>query len=104
MREVWARAAVPIPRFRPVRSEDELRSAFGELQPPLLLKAAWGGGSVGQSVVTEADDIGPAWTATTTAVSAAYEAGLMSLQQPGATADFLVEEVIQSSTRTWWPE
>lgn len=104
MRETWAQAGVPQPRFRPVRSEAELRAACRELTPPLLLKAAWGSGSVGQVVITGEADVTPAWAAATSTVTAAHQSGFMRLQQPGAAGDFLVEEIIDSSTASWWPD
>src|SRR5579875_639350 len=97
MRETWAKAGVPQPHFRPVQSEADLRAAYHELAPPLLLKAAWGSGSVGQVVVAEEADIAPAWAAATATVTAAHQSGFMRLQQPGAAGDFLAEEIINSS-------
>ncbi len=104
MREIWVRAGVPCPRFRPVRNETELLSAVRELNPPLLIKAAWGTGSVGQMVVADEGSAISAWNAATQAVAAAHKAGFTHLQEPGAVSEFLIEEVIQGSIRTWWPE
>ena len=104
MRQAWTTAGVPCPRFRPVRNAAGLLSAFRELNPPLLVKAAWGTGSVGQVVVANESDVAGAWDAARQAVASAHEAGFTRLQEPGAVDDFLVEEVIQGSTRTWWPE
>jgi biotin carboxylase len=104
MRETWEKAKVPSPRFRPVGSEAELREAFRELTAPVLLKAAWGTGSVGQVLIEHERDIPRAWASTSVTVAEAHKSGFMRLQQPGAVNDFLVEEVIPGSTRTWWPE
>ncbi|MDG4792751.1 ATP-grasp domain-containing protein [Micromonospora sp. WMMD1082] len=104
MRAVWEKAGVPSPRFRRVSSEADLRTAFEELNPPLLLKSAWGAGSVGQQVVSTPDDLAPAWAETSAAVAHALSTGFMELQQVGAERDFLAEEIIPGSTRTWWPE
>jgi biotin carboxylase len=104
MREAWTNAGVACPRFRPVRDEAGLLNAFRELNPPLLLKAAWGTGSVGQVIVEHESDVPAAWNAARQALAAAYDAGFAQLQEPGALDDFLVEEIIQGSIRTWWPE
>jgi biotin carboxylase len=104
MREVWAKAGIPSPRFRPVGSEADLRSAYRELAAPMLLKAAWGSGSVGQLVLAQESDVSRVWTVATATVAAAHESGFMRLQEPGAVHDFLVEEIIPSSIRTWWPD
>ena len=61
MRETWEAAGVPIPRFRRVESEEDLAAAVAELRPPLLLKPAWGAGSVAQLVVNGPEDVAPAW-------------------------------------------
>jgi biotin carboxylase len=104
MREIWSKAGVPSPRFRPVTSAAELRAAYRDLTPPLLLKAAWGSGSVGQLILAEESDVDQTWAAATGTVLAAHASGFMRMQQPDAEKDFLVEEIIQSSIRTWWPE
>jgi biotin carboxylase len=104
MRAAWTGAGVPSPRFRPVRDEAGLLAAFRQLSPPLLVKAAWGTGSVGQVIVAAESDVPAAWEASRQAVASAHEAGFTRMQEPGAVNDFIVEEIIKSSTRTWWPE
>jgi biotin carboxylase len=104
MRAVWEAADVPSPRFRRVSSEAELAAALRELTPPLLLKSAWGSGAVGQLVVNSAEDIPRVWAETTEAVAGALRTGFMELQQVGAKHDFLAEEIIPGSIRSWWDE
>ncbi|MFI6437447.1 acetyl-CoA carboxylase biotin carboxylase subunit family protein [Streptomyces sp. NPDC050759] len=102
MREIWEQEGVPSPRFRRVTSEDELKSAYAELTPPLLLKSAWGAGAVGQLVIDSPERIAEAWAETTATVADAHATGFMELQQVGAERDFLVEEIIPGSIRSWW--
>ncbi|MEV6976023.1 ATP-grasp domain-containing protein [Kitasatospora sp. NPDC093806] len=104
MREVWEAAGVPVPRFRTVSSEDELRTAYAELTPPMLLKAAWGAGSIGQFVIESPEQIAEAWRTTAASVSESARHGMAELRIDGTERDFLVEEIIPGSTRTWWPE
>jgi biotin carboxylase len=101
MRAVWESAGVPSPRFRPVPDQAALRRALRDLTPPLLLKSAWGSGSVGQLVIGSADGVAAAWADSHAAITEAAKAAL-PLAEPGATGDFLAEEIIPGSTRSWW--
>jgi biotin carboxylase len=104
MRQTWHRAGVPGPRFRPVADLAELRAACDELTPPLLLKAAWGAGAIGQLMIEGPAHAEEVWHAATSTVAQAYRDGVGELCQPGAERDFLVEEIIDSSIRSWWDE
>jgi biotin carboxylase len=104
MRATWDSAGVPVPRFRPVPTEAALRQALRELTPPLLLKSAWGAGSTGQLVVCSAADAASAWADSHAAVAEADRKGALPLAEPGATGDFLAEEIIPGSTLSWWDE
>lgn len=104
MRATWHDAGVPIPRFRPVSSEAALRRAFGELTPPLLLKAAWGFGSVGHLVIDREERIAPAWAQIHATMTDANSSGRVPLFTPRAVDDFLVEEIIPGTTRSWYPD
>ncbi len=70
----------------------------------MLLKAAWGTGSVGQLVLRSEGDVTETWEAATAAVATAHQSGVIGLLPPGAAGEFLVEEVIPGSIRSWWPE
>lgn len=104
MRAAWESAGVPSPRFRRVSSAAELRQAFTELTPPLLLKSAWGAGSVGQLIIDSEERVGPAWVQSRKAVADADATGVLPLVEPGAAGDFLAEEIIPGTTRSWWPD
>lgn len=104
MRDVWAAAGVPVPRHRPVSSEDDVRRAYAELTPPLLLKSAWSSGSIGQLVLDDEEKIPGAWKSARAAVLKAQSVGAKELSGVVTSGDFLVEEIISGSTRTWWPE
>ncbi|GAA2148762.1 hypothetical protein GALLR39Z86_29660 [Glycomyces algeriensis] len=102
MRQVWEDAGVPVPRFRSVDSAADLRKAFRELEAPMLLKHAWGAGAIGQLVLETEADIESAWAQANEAMIRARERGYTEMQVAGADADFLVEEIIQASTESWW--
>jgi biotin carboxylase len=103
MRLTWERAGVPIPRFRPVSNRAELQAAVQELTPPVLLKAAWSAGSIGQIIVNRPEDVPAAWQEATTAMAAARELGFSELHEHEAgIADFLAEEIVRGSTESWY--
>lgn len=104
MRAAWEKAGVPQPAYRTVASAADLHRAFDELQPPLLLKSAWGAGSTAQLVVSREEEIDPAWEEVTAVMTAADAAGVVMLEVPGAEDDFLVEEIIPGTTQSWWAD
>lgn len=104
MRAAWHQAGVPSPRFLPVSSRAELEAAYRELTPPVMLKAAWGAGSIAQQLISSAGEIGPAWDKASAAVAEALSAGSMELSHSGAIREFLVEELIRATTCGWWPD
>jgi biotin carboxylase len=104
MRQTWRDAGVPVPAFRTVHRPEEVFSAMRELRPPLLLKSAWGAGSVGQMVLTTTEDIVPAWTGHQLAVADDIRDGFSELYVNDADAQVLVEEIVVGSTEGWYDE
>jgi biotin carboxylase len=102
MRETWAAGGVPVPRFARVDSEDDLRAAVSELDGPVLLKPAWGAGSVAQIVLRSDDEVAPAWAAVAEALRKGGQAGMNELYQSGTDGDLLVEEIVTGSTAGWY--
>lgn len=102
MRETWRDAGVPVPAFRTVDGEADLRAAYEELTAPILLKSAWGAGSIGQVLIETGADVATAWAQATGATRLAGGVGHKELHEPRAADQFLVEEVIHGSTRTWY--
>src|SRR5205823_14852739 len=101
MRETWEKAGVPVPRFRRVGSEEDLHRAFRELTPPLLLKPAWGAGSIGQIVLNDGSDVASAWAAICDAQARSAESGYAELYAADAARALLVEAVVAGSTSGW---
>ncbi|WP_431901773.1 ATP-grasp domain-containing protein [Nonomuraea sp. bgisy101] len=102
MRESWAAAGVPIPGFRRVRAEADLRSALTELTPPVLLKPAWGAGSIAQLVLHSPDDAPAAWTQVAAALDKGNQAGMSELYETEADRHLLVEEIVTGSVDGWY--
>ncbi len=104
MREAWADAGAPIPAFRRVTGEDDLREGLENLTLPVLLKPAWGAGSVAQLVLNSPDDAAWAWAEVADALEKGGKVGMNELYQPGTDGDLLVEEIIDGTTEGWYPE
>jgi biotin carboxylase len=104
MRETWRAGRVPIPRFRRVDVEEDLFDAVTELTPPVLLKPAWGAGSVAQLVLESTVDVASAWSEVADALVKGGEAGMNELYQSGTDADLLVEEIFTGSTDGWYEQ
>ena len=104
MRNVWSAAGVPIPAFRAVTDLADLLAAFDELRPPVLLKAAWGAGSIGHGLLHRREDVATAWAATCGAVASAVACGETELGVAGTQARFLLEQRITSTTESWYEQ
>jgi biotin carboxylase len=102
MRQTWHRAGVPQPRFRPVSSPDEVRSALAELGSPLLLKPAWGAGSVGQAILREESEAAGAWERLGNALQRGVEPGFTELYATAQARELLVEEIVTGSAQAWY--
>lgn len=104
MRETWREAEVPIPNFRRVESEADLHHALAELTPPVLLKPAWGAGSVAQLVLNAHTDVNQAWAEVAEALELGSQVGMNELYAQDTDADLLVEEIFSGTTEGWYPE
>jgi biotin carboxylase len=102
MRERWRDAGVPIPRFRRVGSEVDVHDALDDLRPPLLLKPAWGSGSIGQAVVNAADEIPAAWHELAASLRTNDQFGLAEWYETESARHLLVEEIVVGSTDGWF--
>jgi biotin carboxylase len=102
MRERWAAGGVPVPAFRRVASAEDTVAAVRELTPPLLLKPAWGAGSIGQAVISTEADVGPAWRAVETALHELDGYGVGECYVPACASHLLVEEIIRGTTVGWY--
>lgn len=99
MRETWQRAGVPIPGFARVDDVEQLRAAFDDLTAPLLLKAAWSAGSIGQVVLQGRAEAGGAWTAMRHALAEGADHGYRELYEPQGV---LVEEIVDGAAGAWY--
>ncbi|MBB6569827.1 hypothetical protein HNR71_005464 [Kribbella sandramycini] len=104
MRQAWQAAGVPIPRFRRVDSAADLHGALAAMTPPLLLKPAWGAGSVAQLVLTSTDQVADAWAEIEQALERGGQVGMNELYEPNTDGDRLVEEIADGTTEGWYPD
>ncbi|MFL6137226.1 MAG: acetyl-CoA carboxylase biotin carboxylase subunit family protein [Frankiaceae bacterium] len=103
MRETWRTAGVPIPAFASVGSPEELLGVVRELSPPLLLKSAWGAGSLGHLVIESERDARAAWSRCQEALARAAAAFPLEYLHPDASLDMLVEEMLEGDIDSWLP-
>ncbi|MFF5207845.1 acetyl-CoA carboxylase biotin carboxylase subunit family protein [Streptosporangium sp. NPDC000396] len=102
MREIWADTGVPVPGFRRISSEEELRTALTELTLPVLLKPAWSAGSIAQLVLSSPDDVPAAWAQVGHALDKGNQVGMSELYETDADHHLLVEEIVEGSTDGWY--
>lgn len=101
MRAAWEVASVPIPRFEPVDDLDDLYRAWDRLAPPILLKSAWGAGSIGQVVIERRAEIPAAFDRARTAIRQAVDAQMSELYAPKAGDELLAEEIVVDDRSSW---
>jgi biotin carboxylase len=104
MRAAWVEAGLHCPRYRPVSSPQDLREAYAELEPPLLLKSAWGAGSIAQRIISSPEDIDLVWAEASRTLVEARDVGATDLWHQDTGNEFLAEEIIRGSTSGWWPD
>ncbi|WP_327403460.1 ATP-grasp domain-containing protein [Streptomyces sp. NBC_01288] len=102
MRRTWEAAGLPVPRFRWVDSLADLERAWAALAPPVLLKSAWGAGSIGQVILEEAAQLPGAWEHMRGALSAARARGMSELKAREADFELIAEELIPATTESWY--
>jgi biotin carboxylase len=103
MRQAWERAGVPNPRFQPVDSLDDLRTARKEIDGPLIVKSALGAGSIGQAVLEPGGATDVVWEQLESGQASAASSGMTEHGDVGGPR-FIAEQVIESSTQGWYDE
>ncbi|MBT0768573.1 GNAT family N-acetyltransferase [Kineosporia sp. J2-2] len=102
MRERWARAGVPVPRFRGVDGPEEIEQALADFGEPVLLKTRLGCGSLGQVVVRDPAQARDAWAAARGAVAVADADLDVDACRDLEMTGLMVETLIPGSTRSWY--
>jgi biotin carboxylase len=102
MRAVWRERGLPGPEFAPVRSQADLERAAERLRTPFLLKPTWLAGSQGQVLVADDMDLAAVWRRVTSVVDELESARMYDFMPIGRGAQFIAEEIIQSSTESWY--
>lgn len=102
MRRVWREHGLPGPEFAPVRSQADLERAAARLPTPFLLKPTWLAGSQGQVLVGDETDLVATWRRVTNVVDEMERARMYDFMPAGRGAQFVAEEIIESSTESWY--
>ncbi len=103
MRERWEEAGVPQPVFRAIGSREDLHRV-GELRLPVLVKLAYGAGSIGQQIVREMSELDGAVARLLDATDAARRAGKHEFSEHSGFPQLIAEEIIDSTTDSWYSE
>jgi biotin carboxylase/GNAT superfamily N-acetyltransferase len=102
MRATWQEAGVPVPRFVPVRSLDDLVLAGAVLAAPFLVKAAWGAGSIGHRLIDGRDDLEVIWAGMQDDADRAVRSGATDYAYPQGSGQFIAEDIIAGSAQAWY--
>ena len=102
MRETWAAAGLPVPRFARVRTAEEAVAALQRIGGPVLLKPAFGAGSVGQAVVVEPREMDLTWRRLSTTLAVLEQHGYTDPMVEHSSSNFVVEEVVDGDARRWY--
>ena len=103
MRQRWQQAGVPQPAFRAIGSASEVER-IAELRWPVLLKLAYGAGSIGQQIVRHMDEVPGAVARLLSATEAARRAGKHEFCEHAGFPQLIAEEVIDSTTASWYDD
>lgn len=101
MRECWERAGLPQPAFRAIRRVEEIER-INELHYPMLVKLAYGAGSIGQQIVRRPVDIDGAIARLRSATKAARAQGKHEFSEREGFPQLIAEEIICSTTDSWY--
>lgn len=104
MRQRWQEASVPQPVFIAINSEADLQKVKNALRLPFIVKVAYGAGSIGQQVVTDINELDDAIARLIEAVAKARSSGKHEYREPDGFPKLIAEEIIQSSTESWYDE
>ncbi|MBV7696552.1 acetyl-CoA carboxylase biotin carboxylase subunit family protein [Streptomyces sp. TRM70350] len=106
MRSAWQAAGVPVPRFVPVRSEVDAFAAAPRLSPPLVLKPAWGIGSVAHQIIHHPDETAGACATAMDFLERSTPTDLVCLDRgsPAASGGFILEEIVPGAAADWYTD
>ncbi|MGW6834701.1 ATP-grasp domain-containing protein [Streptomyces sp. NPDC054949] len=105
MRRIWRDAGVPVPGFTEVHTPEDIATAFEELTPPLLLKAAWSAGSTAHLTVWNEEQAEEAWKTGRSVMEASSAQGYAELHAADeGVSDFLLEEIVIGEASDWFDE
>lgn len=102
MRQRWAQAGVPVPRFREVRGPEDIAAAVAEFGEPVLLKARFGCGSLAQMIVRDPAEARSAWASAQQVMAVAEADRDVDAAKDLALTSMMVETLIPGTTQSWY--
>jgi biotin carboxylase/GNAT superfamily N-acetyltransferase len=102
MRQRWAQAGVPVPRFRDVRGPEDIAAAVAEFGEPVLLKARFGCGSLAQMIVGDPVEAETAWASAQQAMAVAEADRDVDASKDLELTSMMVETLIPGTTESWY--
>ncbi|MET3987921.1 ATP-grasp domain-containing protein [Streptomyces sp. PvR034] len=103
MRRIWRDAGVPVPGFTEINGPQDITTAFEDLRPPLLLKAAWSAGSTAHLTVWNEQQAEEAWKTGRSVMEASSAQGYAELHAADeGVSDFLLEEIVTGKASDWF--
>lgn len=103
MRCAWQQAGVPQPKFVAIESIQDVKRVH-QLATPFIIKVAYGAGSIGQLVAHSHDEAESHVRRIAELVDKARKTGDHEFSESGQFPLLIAEEIIQSSTLSWYDE
>ena len=105
MRERWAEAGLPVPRFTRVATADDLAAAARKLRMPFLLKPCGRGGGIGQQIIDSATDLSDALHNIERELGQADQRGYVEhTDLADDLGHYVAEEIIDASVESWYDD
>jgi biotin carboxylase len=104
MRQRWAEAGIPVPKFAKVDSLQDLEDAARKLRKPFLLKPSGRGGGIGQQVIDEDTSLRDILTQSGVELDRAAQRGFVEYTAAEDFGHYVAEEIIQSTTDSWYDD
>jgi biotin carboxylase len=104
MRQCWAQAGLPVPRFVKVDNLQDLEAAARTLTLPILLKPSGRGGGIGQQVIDESTFLPDVMKRVEVELEQAAQRGIVEYSGGLDVAHCVAEEIIDSTTESWYDD
>jgi biotin carboxylase len=103
MRQRWQKAGIPQPEFRAISGPEGLERV-ADLRFPVLIKLAYGAGSIGQQIVRDMREVDHAVSRLLEATNWARRAGKNEFSEHSGFPQLIAEEIIEATTQAWYDD